>query len=103
MANVRVLGYCPSCGQDKLTVAASGGAIVCHHFGCAEPTAVHDILRDREVQHIVTFTEDGWTLRHPLIERIDDRLVNCDVHEMLAELTQTDRLEPGRWRVSMLA
>jgi Family of unknown function (DUF6085) len=95
--NIRVLGYCPACGQDKLFVPKNGGAVLCHHMECPEPTAAHDILADRETQHVVTFTEKGWTLRHPLIERIEDRLMACSVHEMISELK--NRPEPGTYRV----
>jgi hypothetical protein len=74
-----------------------GGAILCHHYGCPEPTAAHDILGDHETEHVVEFTTEGWTLRHPLIERIDDRLMSCAVGEMVAALKNGP--EPGRYRL----
>lgn len=97
---VHVLGYCPSCGQDSLFVPKGGGAIMCQLSGCFERTAAHDILGDQETQHIAVIREKDFTLRHPLFERIDNRLMECKVHQMLADLGTPP--EPGEYRVRML-
>lgn len=97
---IHVLGYCPSCGRDRLFVPESGGAILCAHHGCPEPTAAHDILSDREMQHIAVIREKDFTLRHPLIERLDDRLMECRVNQMLVDLGTPP--EPGEYLVTML-
>ena len=97
---IPVFGYCPSCGQSKLMVPEGGGAVLCHHFGCEEPTAAHDILGDSETSHMVTIRPKDFTLRHPLIERIDNRLMDCTVNQMLVDLDTPP--PPGEYRVKML-
>lgn len=99
MSPVPILGYCPACGQSKLFVPDTGGAVLCHHHGCPEPTAAHGILGDHETQHVAVVREKDFTLRHPLIERLDDRLLECRVHQMLVDLGA--KLEPGVYRVTM--
>jgi Family of unknown function (DUF6085) len=28
-------------------------------------------------QHVIVFTDDGWTVLHPLTERLDESIVGC--------------------------
>lgn len=81
----RVQGHCPACGGESLFVA-SGGYITCSRSDCPDPTALADILEERETHHLVTFKADGWTCRHPLIERKGNQLVECEVNSLLQTL-----------------
>lgn len=80
-----VPGYCPmGCGQTLFR--ASGGYITCRYLKCPRPDAVSTILEDRETEHLVTFAETAFTVRHPLRERLDEALMDCDLHKLCANL-----------------
>jgi hypothetical protein len=66
---------------------------------CPRPTAAHEILADRETEHIVDLGTEGFTLRHPLRERLDDALMDCDVHARLA--AGGPPASTGRFRVRL--
>lgn len=72
--------FCPMCGHVLLT----NRKLVCSWVDCIRPTAAAEILGERELDHIVTFTADGWSMKHPLRERLDDALLSCEVTEWLA-------------------
>jgi len=95
--NEEVKGYCPNCGHHGLFLG-SGGYITCPAAECDRPDAATDILADREIHHIVTLRENDFTIRHPLIERLDDGLLNCELHAEMAALSGPPRV-PGRYRV----
>jgi Family of unknown function (DUF6085) len=89
-------GYCPmGCGQTLF--AADGGHITCRRLTCPRPTAVTDLLEDRETEHIVEFDPRTFTIRHPLRERIDDALLTCDLHDYVSRLDGPP-VQPGRYR-----
>lgn len=105
-----VPGYCPmGCGQTLFR--ASGGYITCRYLECPCPDAVSTILEDRETEHVVTFDETAFTVKHPLRERLDDALLTCQLHTYCANLSgppaqlgtyrATDS-EDGRWRFARL-
>lgn len=55
--------FCPSCGHR----------IYQHDtYGCTHETQQH---------HIIRITDDGWTLKHPLAEREQDKLFDCKIHQ----------------------
>lgn len=81
-------GRCPGCGYMHL-VADANGVITCTWEECPEPTLVHDLLskRDQHV-HLALFREDGYTVQHPLIERLrPEGLFACDLDEEFRALT----------------
>ncbi|MGI5288050.1 DUF6085 family protein [Nonomuraea polychroma] len=91
-----IVGNCPmGCGQTLFV--ADGGYITCSFIRCARPTAVADLLEDRETEHIVQFDADTFTVRHPLRERLDDALLACELHEHIAGLDGPP-VQPGRYR-----
>lgn len=92
-----VKGYCPACGHQSLFVGA-GGHITCSSLECPNPSAVDTILEDRETHHVVTFTEDGWTVRHPLVERVGDELLDCWATKLLQSLSGPPPML-GRYRL----
>ncbi|MHC3474662.1 DUF6085 family protein [Streptomyces sp. 7R007] len=84
--NMRVHGYCPvGCGQT-LERRGTDGVIQCQATYCPRMYAVRDLLADRETEHVVQFDDDGFTVRHPLRERLDDALMRCDLHRHCASL-----------------
>lgn len=93
---VRVQGFCPACGGESLILAA-GGHLACGRLDCPRPGAAGEILTDRETEHIVTFGPGDFTIRHPLRERLDDALMDCDLHEYLFHLIGPPAA-PGRYR-----
>lgn len=93
----RIRGYCPMGCGETLFVAA-GGYITCSNVPCPNPTAVSDILDDRESEHVVVLDADGWTIRHPLRERLGDALLTCDIQRQF-EALQSAPIKHGRYRI----
>lgn len=52
-----------------------------------------DAIIDRydlaEHRHLVRFTESGWTIQHPVAERMTGMLLDCDLAESCADLLVT--------------
>lgn len=96
-----IAGHCPMGCGTTLFVGA-GGHITCSLIGCPRPTAVDELLHDQETEHVVAFTETGFTVRHPLHERLDERLddalmSSCFLHEDIAAMSGPP-VKPGRYR-----
>ena len=72
-------GFCPM-GCGKTLFLGDGGYVTCSYLHCPNRAAVADILADRETEHIVTFSAAGFTIRHPLRERLGDALMDCALH-----------------------
>lgn len=91
----RVVGNCPmGCGQTLLL--GEGGHITCSLLGCPRPTAVDELLDDGETEHIVEFRNDNFSMQHPLRERLDGALYDCDLHISIAALDGPP-VRPGRY------
>src|SRR5689334_22977084 len=98
--NERVRGFCPmGCGETLFV--AEGGYITCSFVACTNPTAVADILEDRETQHVVELHDASWSVKHPLRERLDDAIVECELGEYLAALDGPPRA-PGRYHAVLV-
>lgn len=93
-----VQGWCPM-GCDAGLVLGRGARVTCASLDCPRPDAAAEILADRETGHIVTFTRDGFTIRHPLRERLDDALMDCALHEHCASLPGPP-VRPGKYRAA---
>lgn len=94
--STKVPGYCPmGCGQTLF--AASGGYITCSRDTCPRPDAVSDLLNDAETEHVVSFGARTFTVRHPLRERLDDALMDCQLHNDIAAMSGPP-VQPGRYR-----
>lgn len=95
-------GYCPmGCGRTlflSLPNKAGRGGVTCSLIGCPRPTAVDELLADRETEHIAVLDEDGHSIQHPLRERLDGELFRCELFTWLGELSGPPR-ELGRYRV----
>lgn len=84
------------CGSTlALTIA---GRVICDDEGCPNPDAAAMVLDDGEAAHIAVFAGDGYTIRHPLRERIGDALMTCTLHEFLRD--SEVRVAAGRYRVT---
>lgn len=95
--SIDVAGYCPmGCGSTLFLGA--GGRITCRHIDCPNPSAVDDLLDDRETEHIVEFGETAFTVRHPLRERLGDALMTCRLHQTIADGSGGPPIAPGRYR-----
>lgn len=90
-----VRGYCPmGCGE---TLNRIDQQVICTADECPRPTAAKEILSDTETEHVVEFTMTGFTIRHPLRERLDDGLLRCELHRYLAALDGPPQVQ-GRYR-----
>jgi hypothetical protein len=97
----RVQGYCPmGCGPTLFL--GSGGYVTCSWIRCPCPTAVADLLEDREDHHIVVLGDETFSIRHPLRERLEGVLFDCGLHAYLTALAGPPRV-PGRYRVTPTA
>lgn len=91
-----VRGNCPmGCGQTLFL--GDGGHITCSKADCPRPSAVDELLHDRETEHIVELGETSFTVRHPLRERLDDALMECGLHSRIAAGSGPP-VPPGRYR-----
>ena len=101
---VSIEGTCIACGSSgSLTTAPSymgRYVLVCASDTCPQPDAVQRLIyEDVEVGHRVTFYENSFTVRHPLIERLDGGLESCGVMDAVAARSGPPA-RPGTYRVS---
>lgn len=109
-----VWATCPACGgQDLYTkqVPDPDGTIgdytelrCWREEECPDPDAANRLLRNVEIHHIVRFSEDlTFTVKHPLRERIDDALFDCNIHGVVVDLLDGGLIEPrGSWRMKYI-
>lgn len=89
-------GFCPmGCGPNLYL--DDDGRVMCSIVECPRPDAAALILDDRETEHLVTFSETAFTVRHPLRERVYDQLMECQLHEHIASLDGPP-VAPGLYR-----
>lgn len=93
----QVQGNCPM-GCGRTLFVGEGGHITCSLLGCPRPTAVDELLADGESEHIVVLREDGFTVMHPIHERLDDAVLNCQLYAELAAM-DAPPVALGRYRV----
>ncbi|MFJ6730019.1 DUF6085 family protein [Streptomyces sp. NPDC091281] len=93
-----VAGNCPMGCGETLQRQAAVGTLICTAAACPRPDAVAHILREREIEHIVQFDADGFTIRHPLRERLDDALMQCELHRHCARRWGPPDDGAGRFR-----
>lgn len=101
MSDRSIVGYCPM-GCGRTLFVGSGGHITCSYIPCPNPAAVDQILGDSETEHVVMLGETGFTVRHPLRERLGDALMACQVHERIAAYDGPPH-QPGRYRVAVIS
>lgn len=87
---------CPMCGGELEVqpvfdddTSCDHGELSCLSVACKRPRAASELLTDPEIEHIVVFDEQGFTIQHPLRERMDGDLFNlftCGLHAHLRAL-----------------
>lgn len=93
MTSHGVQGYCPmGCGQTLFL--GEGGHITCSYGMCPNPSAVDEILADRETEHVVRLNRTNFDVQHPLRERLDGELFDCGMHAAIAACVGPPE-EPG--------
>lgn len=93
---IPIEGFCPmGCGPNLYH--AEDGRVMCSIVECPRPDAAALVLDDQETEHVVVFSPTAFTVRHPLRERLDDALMECQLHEHIAALDGPP-VEPGRYR-----
>ena len=92
-----VVGYCPmGCGPHLHVM--SGGMIMCLAPGCPNPGAVtHLISQPQSHLDVVQIDEDGFSILHPLRERLDGSLFDCPVNKALLAMPAPPA-PPGKYR-----
>jgi len=92
----RLAGYCPmGCGQTLFV--GLGGFITCSYVDCRRPDAVPELLVD-EYEHLVNLGEGWFSVQHPLRERLDGLLFDCDLHQWMTSRSGPPGV-PGLYRV----
>lgn len=96
---IRIQGFCPmGCGRTlKAEEYRAEGRVICMGQSCPDPLAAQRILDEPETEHIVRFQGSGFTVRHPLRERLGDALMECDLHLLLVALPGPPDGSPGRF------
>ena len=94
--SAEIEGYCPM-GCGRTLFVADRGNLTCSYGRCPRRDAVVELLADSETEHVVQFDADGFTVRHPLRERLDDALMECRLHAHIAGLNGPP-VRPGRYR-----
>jgi hypothetical protein len=99
-SRLKIKGFCPACGEGSLVPGGTGTNrdLHCTSKHCPRPSAAHEILADSEIHHLVDIGHTAFSLRHPLWERLDNRLLDCPVYRSLSLGTRPP-LEPGKYRV----
>jgi hypothetical protein len=93
------LGFCPmGCGETLAVTYVGEGRpeITCRHVLCPCPDAVARILADPETEHIVDLQPDGYSVKHPLAERLNDYLLHCELPDHVPYVDAAS----GRYRVT---
>jgi len=98
--------YCPACGQETLVYdEMNTHQLSCTNIECPRMMAVQEILAEpQKTDHLVVIERNGFSVKHPLIERLDDKLLHCGLADYVAEfgyqwlydpVKKTGPLEPG--------
>lgn len=80
-----VKGFCPMGCGDTLT-CDTDGTILCLNEECPDDLSVTKLIAEIDTRHVARITEDNFTLQHPLRERLDGALFDCDLHSRVAAL-----------------
>ena len=81
-----VQGFCPMGCGETLRIAPRGEIFCGNLPNCPDPRAVEKILADPETSHVIRVDYSGWTLKHPLRERVDNGLLDCNDSRMMEDV-----------------
>lgn len=96
---MKINGYCPmGCGETLWATLERG--IICRNRDCPDATVVSKVLSDPEVGHIAQVGVAGWTLMHPLHERLGEQpeMFTCAVAQWLRSHSEAPA-DAGTYRV----
>lgn len=98
-APVRINGRCPmGCGETL--AVAGGGHIVCMALQCPDPAMLDKVISHEAMdRHIVILDDEGFSVQHPLSERLTD-MTECDVHQAMHEQDGAPA-SPGRYYIEV--
>jgi hypothetical protein len=82
------------CG-DALALG-SDGHVLCTFATCPNPGAADHLLH-LPYGHTVVFGRLGWTIEHPLQERLDGSLVDCSANVFVRGVVSRGPLAHGRY------
>lgn len=94
MPLIDIQGFCPACGEKKLHIHSDVGMVHCLNPECPDQSAAGKILADPEIHHLVTFKDNHYNLKHPLRERIGDKLLDCTVSRWLFSMQMKHGPQP---------
>lgn len=111
MASEPLQGRCPHCGAEELQRGFQG-RIVCGNTLCERQDAVNSLLTDPQLtEHLIKVSKrhrpgsaepqveiTDVTLRHPLVERLDDDLFTCEL-ALYMEAGRPELLPVGMYQV----
>ncbi len=95
---IKVKGCCPSCGCRNLALYTDVNEIVCKSKYCDDPYALHKIIQDDEIEHVVFIGAKDFSMQHPLKERVNRELLHCEQGEWLFSQSGPP-VEPGKYRM----
>ena len=61
---------------------------MCRYTSCAQPNTATVILCNHDDSHQVRLTSTGYNAQHPLIERINNKLFDCEFDKYMRTLTE---------------
>lgn len=99
MTMINIQGKCPMGCGERLHLNSGTGMIVCTNRTCPRPSAVSDLLKDPMTDHKVEINGSGFAIKHPVYERIEDRLFECRLQKWLEDLDGSP-VDEGVYRVS---
>lgn len=90
---------CPACGERTLIRGFQGRIACTGGDDCPDTDAANRLLNDPHItDHLVKVNGDGWTIRHPLAERVDNRLFRCPYgYELASQRAANRNLWPGTY------
>jgi hypothetical protein len=74
--------------------------IMCLAKDCPEPGAVTRIISSTETKDIVQIDAGGFSILHPLRERLGNGLLDCPVNKALLAMSEPPAL-PGRYQARL--
>jgi hypothetical protein len=77
------------------------GTLRCFAQDCPRPDAAELVLSSTETEHLVAVEEHGYTLQHPLRERLEGHLFACRVHAWVSDTVADHQDLPGTYRVEV--
>ena len=96
----RVEGYCPMCGRAALI--KMGSRLMCTDDRCPNPLGLHILLQNRMISdHLVRVGEDGFSVQHPMRERLNGELFVCGLHVGLSQAEEAP-VEPGLYVATLV-